>query len=84
MEVNVGMREEAREIVEQVAHQIDKDIEVLASGGRSFYEDTFEILLMKGERKRSIVVTKWDIAHAKTDPADLEKEIRNVWEIGTR
>jgi hypothetical protein len=84
MEVKLSMREEAREIVEQVAHQIDKDIHVVPSGGKSFYEDTFEMLLIKGERTRSVVVTKWGITHAKRDTADLEKVIRNVWETGTR
>ena len=77
-------REEARRVVEQIANRIDEGIQVFGNGGKSFYNDTFEIVLVKGERKRRIIVTDRQIINAKTDPTDLEELIRAVWEIGTQ
>ncbi len=72
--------EDARGVVEQIAKRIDEGIQVFGNGGKGFQNDTFEIILVKGERKRRIIVSFEDIVNAKTNPSDLEELIRKVWE----
>lgn len=73
--------EEATRVVEQIAKRIDEGIQVLGNGGKGFQNDTFEIVLVKGERKRRVIVSFEDIVNAKTNPADLEDRLRKVWEV---
>jgi len=72
--------EDARGVVEQIAKRIDEGIQVVGNGGKGFQNDTFEIILVKGERKRRIIVSFEDIVNAKTNSADLEDQIREAWE----
>ena len=72
--------EDAREVVGQIAKRIDEGIQVVGNGGKGFQNDTFEIILVKGERKRRIIVSFEDIMNAKTNSADLEDQIREAWE----
>jgi len=72
--------EEATRVVEQIAKRIDEGIQVLGDGGKGFQNDTFEIVLVKGERKRRVIVSFEDIVNAKANPADLEDRLRKVWE----
>ena len=75
--------EDARRVVEQTAKRIDEEIQVTGNGGKGFDNDTFEIILVKGERKRRIIVSFEDIVNAKNNPSDLKELIRKVWEAGT-
>ena len=75
--------EEATRVVEQIAKRIDEGIQVFGNGGKGFQNDTFEIILVKGERKRRIIVSFEDIVNAKANSTDLEELIRRVWEAGT-
>ncbi len=75
--------EDARGVVEQSAKRIDEGIQVFGNGGKGFQNDTFEIILVKGERKRRIIVSFEDIVNAKANSTDLEELIRRVWEAGT-
>jgi len=72
--------EEARRVVEQIAKRIDEEIQVFCNGGEGFHNDTFEVVLVKGERKRRMIVTFEEIVNAKTNPTDLEDRVRRVWE----
>ena len=72
--------EDARGVVEQIAKRIDEEIQVVGNGGKGFQNDTFEIILVKGERKRRIIVSFEDIVNAKANSADLEDQIREAWE----
>jgi len=72
--------EEATRVVEQIAKRIDEGIQVFGNGGEGFQNDTFEIVLVKGERKRKVLVSFEDIVNAKTNSADLEAQLRKVWE----
>ena len=72
--------EDARGVVEQIAKKIDEGIQVVGNGGKGFQNDTFEIILVKGERKRRIIVSFEDIVNAKTNSADLEDQIKEAWE----
>ena len=72
--------EEATRVVEQIAKRIDEGIQVFGNGGKGFQNDTFEIILVKGERKRRIIVSFEDIVNAKANSADLEDQIREAWE----
>ena len=64
--------EEATRVVKQIAKRIDEKIQVFGNGGKGFQNNTFEIILVKGERKRRIIVSFEDIVNAKTNSADLE------------
>ncbi len=72
--------EDARGVVEQIAKRIDEGIQVVGNGGEGFQNDTFEIILVKGEWKRRIIVSFEDIVNAKNNPSDLEEQLRKVWE----
>lgn len=72
--------EETRRLVEQIAKRIGEGIQVFTNGGEGFHNDTFEIVLVKGERKRRVIVSFEDIVNAKTNSADLEDQLRKVWE----
>ena len=72
--------EEATRVVEQIVKRIDEGIQVFGNGGKGVQNDTFEIVLVKGERKRRVIVSFEDIVNAKTNSADLEDQLRKVWE----
>ena len=72
--------EETRRLVEQIAKRIGEGIQVFANGGEGFHNNTFEIVLVKGERKRRVIVSFEDIVNAKTNSAELEDRVRKVWE----
>ncbi len=72
--------EEATRVVEQIAKRIDEGIQVFGNGGKGFQNDTFEIVLVKGERKRGMIVTWEAIVNTKTNSTELEDRVRKVWE----
>ncbi len=72
--------EEATRVVEQIAKSIDEGIQVFGNGGKGIQNDTFETVLVKGERKRRVIVSFEDIVNAKANSADLEEQLRKVWE----
>ncbi len=72
--------EEARRVVEQIAKRIGEGIQVFGNGGKGFHNDTFEIVLVEGERKRRMIITWEEIVNAKTNSTELEERVRKVWE----
>ena len=71
--------EGARGVVEQIAKRIDEGIQVFVNGGEGFHNNTFEIVLVEGERKRRMIVTWEEIVNAKTNSTELEDRVRKVW-----
>lgn len=72
--------EEARRVVEQIAKRIDEEIQVFCNGEEGYHNETFKVVLVKGERKRRMIITFEEIVNAKTNPTDLEDRVRRVWE----
>ena len=49
--------EDARGVVGEIAKKIDEGIQVFGNGGAGFQNDTFEITLVKGEKKRRVIIS---------------------------
>ncbi len=72
--------EDARRLVEEVAKKIDAGIEVIGNVRKGLEHDTYEIFLVKEEKKRKVFFSFEDIINAQTDSTELEDKLRNTWE----
>ncbi|MBA7642658.1 hypothetical protein ES703_50358 [subsurface metagenome] len=72
--------EKVMRLVDEIVKRFDEGIKVVGDVGKGLENDTFEIFLIKGDKKRKVIISFEDLVNAQPDYIDLENRLRNVWE----
>jgi hypothetical protein len=76
--------ETARGLVEEIVKEIDAGIEVIGNPNKGLESDTYEIFLVKEEKRRNLLVSFEEIINAQSDPTELKNKLKSTWETGPK
>lgn len=69
---------EGKTMIETTVKRLDPKVECEADGGRSFYNDTLDLILQKQDKRAFVVVTFEAWTNAKTNPRELEQAFKKI------